>query len=51
MRIDRENPNKYSDETDASYNARKLWYAFKDAIFYKNRFFVKHELLDVLSIQ
>ena len=50
MRIDRENPNKYPDETDASYNARKLWYAFKDAIFYKNRFFVKHELLDVLSI-
>lgn len=49
MRIERENLNKYSDETDASYEARKLWYAFKDAVFYENRFFVKHKLLDILS--
>lgn len=49
MRVDRENPNKYSDETDASYEARKIWYAFKEAVFYKNRFFVKHQLLDILS--
>lgn len=49
MRVDRENPNKYLDETDARYEARKLWYAFKDAVFYENRFFVKHKLLDILS--
>lgn len=49
MRVDRENPNKYSDETEASYEARKIWYAFKEAVFYKNRFFVKHQLLDILS--
>ncbi len=49
MRVGRENSNKYSDETDASYEARKLWYAFKDAVFYENRFFVKHKLLDILS--
>jgi len=49
MRVDRENPNKYLDETDASYVARKLWYAFKGALFYQDRFFVKHQLLDILS--
>ena len=30
MRVDRENPNKYFDESDASYEARRIWYAFKD---------------------
>lgn len=45
MRVDRENPNKYFDESDASYEARKIWYAFKDAVLYKDRFFVKHQLL------
>lgn len=49
MRVHRENPNKYLDETDARYEARKLWYAFKDAVFYENRFFVKHKLLDILT--
>lgn len=49
MRVDRENPNKYFDETDACYDARKLWYAFKEDIFYKDRFFIKHQLLDILS--
>lgn len=49
MRVDRENPNQYFGETDASYSARQLWYAFKDAVFYKERFFVKHQLLDILS--
>lgn len=49
MRVDRENPHKYFNETDASYEARRLWYAFKDTVFYKNRFFVKHKLLDILS--
>ena len=41
MRVDRENPNKYFDESDASYEARKIWYAFKDAVLYKERFFCK----------
>ena len=49
MRVDRERKEKYFDESEASFEARKLWYAFKDAIFYKNRFFVKHQLLDMLS--
>ena len=44
MRVDREIPNRYFGETDASYSARQLWYAFKDAVFYKERFFVKHQL-------
>ena len=42
MRVDREIKEKYFDESDTSFEARKLWYEFKDAIFYKNRFFVKH---------
>ena len=49
MRVDRENPNKYFDESDASYEARKISYAFKDAVLYKDRFFVKHQLLEILS--
>ena len=49
MRVDRESPNKYFDESDASYEARKIWYAFKDVVLYKDRFFVKHQLLDILS--
>ncbi|MBQ4547605.1 MAG: RES family NAD+ phosphorylase [Bacteroidales bacterium] len=49
MRVDREIKEKYFDESDTSFEARKLWYAFKDAIFYENRFFVKHQLLDILS--
>jgi len=44
MRVDRENPNKYFDESDASYEARKIWYAFKDAVLYKDRFFVNFKL-------
>ena len=35
MRVDRENPNKYFDESDASYEARRIWYAFKDVVLYK----------------
>lgn len=49
MRVDREIKEKYFDESDTSFEARKLWYSFKDAIFYENRFFVKHQLLDMLS--
>lgn len=49
MRVDREIKEKYFDESDASFEARKLWYSFKDAILYENRFFVKHQLLDILS--
>ena len=49
MRVDREIKEKYFDESETSFEARKLWYSFKDAIFYENRFFVKHQLLDMLS--
>ena len=36
-------------ESDASYNARLLWNEFKDSVFYDSRYFVKHELLDMLA--
>lgn len=49
MRVDREIKEKYFDESNTSFEARKLWYKFKDAIFYENRFFVRHQLLDILS--
>lgn len=49
MRVDREILKKLFDESDASFEARKLWYAFKDAIFYENRYFVRHQLLDILA--
>ena len=49
MRIDREIRTKYDDECDACYAARILWYDFKDTVFYGNRYFVNHELLDVLA--
>ena len=50
MRVDRENPNKYFDESDASYEVRRIWYAFKDVVLYKDRFFVKHQLFAKLRI-
>lgn len=49
MRVDREIRTQYSDESDACYAARMLWYDFKDVVFYENRYFVKHELLDMLA--
>ena len=49
MRVDREINEKCLEESVLSFEARKLWYSFKDAIFYENRFFVKHQLLDMLS--
>lgn len=49
MRVDREINEKCLEESISSFEARKLWYSFKDAIFYENRFFVKHQLLDMLS--
>lgn len=49
MRVDREIREKLFDESDKSFEARKLWYAFKDAILYESRFFVRHQLLDILS--
>ena len=49
MRVDREIIEKCLEESVSSFEARKLWYSFKDAIFYENRFFVKHQLLDMLS--
>jgi hypothetical protein len=41
MRVDREIKEKYFDESDTSFEARKLWYAFKDSIFYENTLYVK----------
>ena len=49
MRVDREIREKFSDESNASFEARKLWYDFRDAVFFDNRFFVKHPLLDILA--
>lgn len=49
MRVDREIREKFSDESNASFEARKLWYDFKNAVFFENRFFVKHPLLDILA--
>lgn len=49
MRIDRKIIKKDTYESDESFEARKLWYSFKEAVFYENRFFVKHRLLDILS--
>ena len=49
MRVDREIREKLFDENDASFEARKLWYAFKDAVLYESRFFARHELLDILA--
>lgn len=49
IRVDREIHKKLYDESDASFEARKLWYSFKDAVFYENRYFVKHKLLDILT--
>lgn len=49
MRVDREIRTQYRDESDTCYAARMLWYDFKDAVFYENRYFVKHELLDLLA--
>ncbi len=49
MRVDSEIREKLFDESNTSFEARKLWYAFKDSIFYENRIFVRHQLLDILS--
>lgn len=39
---------KYSDESEASFEARKLWYDFRESVYHENRFFIKHKLLDML---
>ncbi len=49
MRVDREIHEKTFDETDESFEARKLWYSFKESVFYQSRFFLRHKLLDILS--
>ena len=49
MRVNREIHEKTFDETDECFEARKLWYSFKETVFYKNRFFLRHKLLDILS--
>lgn len=49
MRVDKEIREKFFDENDESFEARKLWYSFKEVIFNENRFFVKHQLLEILK--
>lgn len=49
MRVDRENPEKWSDESPERFKARMLWYEFKDAVINEERFFVNHKLLNILS--
>ena len=49
MRVDREIHEKTFDETDESFEARELWYSFKESVFYQSRFFLRHKLLDMLS--
>ena len=49
MRVDKEIREKFFDENDESFEARKLWYSFKEVIFNENRFFFKHQLLEILK--
>ena len=36
-------------ESDLSYSAREKWNSFKESVLYENRFFIKHELLNILK--
>ena len=49
MRVDRENPEKWPDESAEKFKARMLWYEFKDAVINEERFFINHKLLNILS--
>lgn len=49
MRVDREIRKKYFDENEASFEARMLWYEFKDTVINEERFFIHHRLLDILA--
>ncbi len=40
---------KMTGESEENYNARKLWRSFCDFVLYENRYFIKHELLDLLK--
>lgn len=49
MRVDKEFPQKRSDESEEEFKARMLWYEFKNAVINEERFFVNHKLLNILS--
>ncbi len=49
MRVEREIPKRVQYESDASFEASLLWYDFQETIYYKNRFFLKHRMLEILS--
>ena len=45
----REIPQRGFYESDASFEANLLWHDFYETIYYKNRFFLKHRILEILS--
>ena len=45
----REIPKRGLYESDASFEANLLWHDFHETIYYKNRFFLKHRILEILS--
>lgn len=49
MRVDNEIPERGSNESAEEFEARKLWYGFREAVMHEGRFFVKHKLLKILS--
>lgn len=40
---------RYSDESDAYYEARKLWNEFKEIALFEARYYLKHKVLEILS--
>lgn len=49
MMKNREIPQRGLYESDASFEANLLWHDFHETIYYKNRFFLKHRILEILS--
>ena len=38
---------RYSDESDAYYEARKLWNEFKEIALFEARYYLKHKVLEI----
>lgn len=49
MRVSDILPRKDPSESDASFEARVLWHEFNEAVFFRDRFFLKHRMLEILS--
>lgn len=49
MKFDRGLPKRGLYESDSSYEASLIWHDFKEKVFYENRSFIKHRLLEILS--